>query len=84
MLERAALALARSRGRLIGSLDELDEQSRANLIEDARAVILEMRSPSLTALMAGRRKRMIDGRADDIWRAMIDAVLSEESDASAN
>lgn len=39
ILERAALALANSQGGPIDSLDELDDDFRAGLIEDVRAVL---------------------------------------------
>ena len=82
-LQRAARALMKSQSG-VDDFDALDDEMQKGLLDDVRAVLEALREPSKAMIVEGVAERHEQGvpeawslATENIWRAMIDAALSE-------
>jgi hypothetical protein len=81
LIERVAAAIANARGarrgmpRITNILAVVGTATRAELIEDARAVLEEIREPTEQQVLTGRGALIQGDAADDVWRNMVEIEL---------
>lgn len=75
MVERVAMAIARSRHGASLRWEQETGGLRQSALDDARAAIAELREPTEAMVRVGNVVHVYGGTADESWRAMAGEAL---------